>query len=139
MSTPIASFLKEIRNLVSNERQRIGFLFAAVLIGIIGFEAGILRNSMNSSAPLVIEKPVGELAAADCATSGTVAGASTESAAIPTQKPGTEACRFVGSKNSTLYHAPSCAVAKRIKPENIVCFADEAAATAKGYKPGCLK
>ncbi|MEI6650654.1 MAG: Ada metal-binding domain-containing protein [Candidatus Moraniibacteriota bacterium] len=139
MSTPIASKLKDMRILVSNERQRIGFFVAAILIGIIGFEAGILRNGMNSSAPLVIEKPVGELAAADCTSTGTVAGASAETTFSSAQKPGSEGCKFIGSKNSTLYHAPSCAVAKRIKPENIVCFADEAAATAKGYKPGCLK
>lgn len=50
-----------------------------------------------------------------------------------------ENCQFVGSKNSNKYHLPSCAPAKRIKPENLRCFVSQAAAEAAGYVPGCLK
>jgi len=31
-------------------------------------------------------------------------------------------CLFVGSKNSKKYYKPDCKYAKRIKPENIVCY-----------------
>ena len=46
-----------------------------------------------------------------------------------------EDCKYVGSKNSDKYHKPSCVWAKRIKPENLVCFSSKEEAEDKGYKP----
>lgn len=40
---------------------------------------------------------------------------------------------FVGSKNSDKYHYCHCSYAKRIKPENLVCFFSEEEAIEKGY------
>ena len=34
-------------------------------------------------------------------------------------------CLYVGSKNSKTYHKPDCKWAKRIKPENLVCYKTE--------------
>lgn len=50
-------------------------------------------------------------------------------------------CAFVGSKNSDKYHLPDCSNAKRIKPENIVCFSSKEDAESKGYQPAkdCIK
>ncbi len=48
-------------------------------------------------------------------------------------------CAFVASRNSKLYHAASCAVVKRIKDENKLCFKDAAEAVARGFSPGCVK
>ena len=31
-------------------------------------------------------------------------------------------CLYVASKNSDVYHTPGCRYAKRIKPENLICF-----------------
>jgi len=42
---------------------------------------------------------------------------------------------FVGSKNSDVYHYPSCRYAKRIKPENRVYFDTPEEAIAAGYHP----
>lgn len=36
-----------------------------------------------------------------------------------------ESCLYVGSKNSKKYHLPDCKWAKRIKPENLVCYKSE--------------
>ena len=36
-----------------------------------------------------------------------------------------EECLYVGSKNSDKYHKPDCKWAKRIKPENLVCYYSE--------------
>jgi hypothetical protein len=41
----------------------------------------------------------------------------------------------VGSKNSNVYHYPSCYEAKKIKPENLVTFPTIADACAAGYRP----
>jgi len=47
-------------------------------------------------------------------------------------------CALVGSKNSNKYHHSDCTWAKKIKPENRVCFSSEDEAKSKGYQPaGC--
>ncbi len=43
--------------------------------------------------------------------------------------------KFVGSKNSDKYHYCTCRYAKRIKPENLLCFSDEKDAQGQGYSP----
>jgi len=52
--------------------------------------------------------------------------------------PGT---KFVGSKSSNRYHHCDCRYAKRIKPENIICFSSKRDAESKGYLPCgvCIK
>lgn len=44
-----------------------------------------------------------------------------------------EECLYVGSKNSKTYHKPDCKWAKKIKPENIVCYKSEP--EVKGLNP----
>lgn len=61
------------------------------------------------------------------------------SSAKETPSEGMGKCTFVGSRNSDKYHLPSCSWAKRIKPENRVCFSSAAEAESRGYKPGCVK
>lgn len=36
-----------------------------------------------------------------------------------------EGCLYVGSKNSDIYHKPECSFAKRILPENLMCYKSE--------------
>lgn len=50
-----------------------------------------------------------------------------------------ENCPFVGSKNSDKFHIPDSAPAKRIKPENKVCFSSEEEAAEEGYEPGTIE
>lgn len=44
-----------------------------------------------------------------------------------------EGTKFVGSKSSDKYHYCTCQYAKKIKPENIVCFSSVEDAKSKGY------
>ncbi len=44
-------------------------------------------------------------------------------------------CEFVSSVNSEIYHLSGSSAAKRIKPENIVCFATRAEAERYGLRP----
>jgi len=46
-----------------------------------------------------------------------------------------KAKRYVGSKNSNVYHYPSCEWAQRIKPENEIWFSNIMEARARGYYP----
>jgi uncharacterized protein YegP (UPF0339 family) len=48
---------------------------------------------------------------------------------------GTSEGRFCGSKNSNVYHYPTCTYAKRIDPKNLIWFTDECDAKSKGYRP----
>jgi micrococcal nuclease len=43
-----------------------------------------------------------------------------------------EGCLYVASKKSKVYHSPDCKWAKRIKPENLICFHSEE--ELNGYK-----
>ena len=36
-----------------------------------------------------------------------------------------EDCLYVGSKSSDIYHKPDCKFAKKIKPENLICYKSE--------------
>jgi methylphosphotriester-DNA--protein-cysteine methyltransferase len=68
-------------------------------------------------------------------TPSTTNGAERVAAVVETNK----GCLYVGSRNSDKYHLPSCAVTKRIKPENIVCFGNAEEAAKRGYVPGCIR
>ena len=43
-------------------------------------------------------------------------------------------CKYVGSKNSDVYHLPDCPGAQRIKEENKKCFDSKAEAEKAGYR-----
>ncbi len=43
--------------------------------------------------------------------------------------------KYVGSKNSNVYHYPTCKSAQKIKPENLVTFNSAKDAQEKGYRP----
>ena len=43
--------------------------------------------------------------------------------------------KFCGSKNSDVYHYPSCSYAERISISNLIWFADYPDALALGYRP----
>ncbi len=48
---------------------------------------------------------------------------------------GNTQCKYVGSKNSNVYHLPDCPGAKRIKEENKRCFSSKEEAEKAGYRP----
>ena len=43
--------------------------------------------------------------------------------------------KYCGSRESSVYHYPSCRYVQQIKPENLIWFKDEYEAVAKGYRP----
>ncbi|NTW15034.1 MAG: hypothetical protein HGA38_01540 [Candidatus Moranbacteria bacterium] len=130
--------VSRIREVLVGERERILLLFGILLVGAIAFEAGFLAGVSKVTDPVVVSVPDSAVP-----VGGEVAGVATESAATKdaTSSGGAApgSCAFVGSRNSTLYHLPTCAVAKRIKPENVVCFSSAEDAQKKGYRAGCMK
>lgn len=136
--TTVRRVVSRVREFAVRERGRIALFFGILLVGVVSFEAGFLSGVARSSQPLVVNVPVEANV-----SGGQVAGSSTESA-VPSDAgakavPDASGCAFIGSRNSTLYHRPTCAVAKRIKPENVVCFTSAEDAQSKGYRAGCIK
>ena len=46
-------------------------------------------------------------------------------------------CNFVGSINSNVYHYLGCPEAKKIKPENLICFSSPCDAKDEGHPNPC--
>ena len=119
---------------------------ALLLFGALCFWVGQKAAEENRPADdaLWIEQlPEDELPAERAA--GQSVPATTDSAASDASAPvvpatavsaaGSAEGTYVASKSGTKYYLPSCASAKRIKDENKVWFATEAAAAAAGYAP----
>lgn len=125
-------------------RDRLLILFGVLLVGILCFEAGLLHGKATQSKPLVLSVPA--LSETVISQEGSNPSLKKESVApasgvetISAKIGGTSTCVFVGSKNSNKYHAQECAVVKRIKPENRVCFSSKEEAEQWGYVASCLK
>ena len=115
------------------EKYEIKIIMAAgiVLVSVISFEAGVLKGQDWKQAPLIIEKAAERPAPKVAGARAGVESSNVSRAGNAVKKE----CVFVGSKNSNKYHLPGCRYAKRIKPENIVCFSSAEDAKNKGYVP----
>ncbi|OGI21544.1 MAG: hypothetical protein A2808_00710 [Candidatus Moranbacteria bacterium RIFCSPHIGHO2_01_FULL_55_24] len=108
---------------------------------MLAFQAGrMIENGKASPEPLIIKIPDYGALPPEQSTGSSQTQTSMKSGLEPVATSAEKAnCLFVGSKNSDKYHLPSCAPAKRIKPENRRCFASEEEARKAGYVPGCLR
>lgn len=136
------SFLHRIKEWIEYNRQNILLLVGVLLVGALAFESGFLRGQLAQSEPLVISIPSVTESQNDektPAVAETPSANTEQKSASTVAKQETGQCPFVGSRNSNKYHLATCAVAKRIKPENKVCFASKEEAEKRGYIPSCLK
>lgn len=129
-----------------------------ILVSVISFEFGLIQGKKSQSSPLVIEKvaQAQETDSQGCSIALPGAQNSTPEAKKPTIGASTQVknqstgqanpsssvgvnCAYVGSKNSNKFYPPTCSYAKRIKPENIVCFAtaQEAISQGRTASTGC--
>lgn len=113
-------------------------LFYSVLIVLVGVASfGLGRWSVSQTADMNLQK-------------GNEAITYTQQASVSeARKEGTDVkdiqrdtnsaqdtnTQYVGSKNGTKYHLPTCPGAKQIKEENKVYFASKADAQKAGYTP----
>jgi len=132
-------FIHSWKNWLISHQKNIFLLIGILIVGLVAFESGFLKGKISQSAPLIISIP----ASAESTVIGPVTNANNENqlaVAIVTSEKQTGAnCPLVGSRNSNLYHLITCAVAKRIKPENKVCFSSKEDAEKRGYVAGCIK
>ncbi|MDP2837874.1 MAG: hypothetical protein Q8O53_01175 [Candidatus Moranbacteria bacterium] len=121
-------------------KERLLTLLGIVLVGVLCFEAGLLQGKITTEKPLQLSlSPVPTLTPSEAEASPTIQVVVTPPFESRVAQVGESQCLYVGSKNSNKYHLPTCAVAKRIKPENRVCFVSKEAAEARGYVPSCIK
>lgn len=119
----------------------IGFL----LVASLAFEAGYLQGKAAKERPLIIEntsqcpKIDPQEGKEPIRTSNGINPKTDQNSSNSSEK--AKNCAFVGSKNSNKYHLPTCQWAKRIKPENLVCFSSVEDAKDRGYQPdkNCIK
>lgn len=116
---------------------KIWLALAFILVAVLSYEAGSIRQALAEPTPLVIEVP-GVIPEAAIPERQGVASASTKGTPLDTPSAAQD-CVFVGSKNSNKYHVPASRCAKQIKAENRVCFVSADVALAKGYVAGCLE
>ena len=123
-------FLK-IKEFFLKYEQKIVLIFAFCLIAAVSFEFGVLQGQKWQQKPLIIEKPTqvpGEVSNQIQANSEAQTATQATTTKVSTATAKTANCAYVGSRNSNKFYLPTCSYAKRIKPENVVCFknADEA-------------
>lgn len=99
------------------------FVLVAILVGVAGCTSlNSNSNPTTASAPTV-----------QSATQEVNASTNASNPAATAQQTNLQSYSFVGSKNSNVYHYPSCYEAKKIKSENLVTFNTLAEACAAGY------
>lgn len=136
---------KKIGEFWEKYETKIVLIFGFLLISVISFEFGLLYDQKWQQSPIIIEKPATTQNSSPESPSVSAVNASKTMPNQKNQPSGSTTpaanCAFVGSKNSNKYHLPTCQWVKRIKPENIICFASAEDAVKKGYLPdkGCVK
>ncbi|MBP7811737.1 MAG: hypothetical protein KA054_02750 [Candidatus Moranbacteria bacterium] len=121
-------------------RDSLVLFFGVLTVGVLGFEAGFIQGMSKQQDPLRIElAPEEAMMSTETRESAPVMETGGQRIGQLLAGPSQENCSFVASRNSTLFHAATCAVVKRIKQENKLCFKDAGEAEARGLKRGCLK
>lgn len=130
---------KETKEILSKYETKIIIAVGLILVAVISFEAGFIKGKAIKENPIIIEKTCPAVSCENTqaqAKSDAPTDKKTETIQVAdTSSTENKNCAYVGSKNSNKYHLPSCQWAKRIKPENIVCFRSAEDAVAKGYQP----
>lgn len=141
MSTekPKNGHFSKIKEFWLKYEHKIILVFAFILVTVLAFEAGILKGQKTQNSALIIEKPTVCVSTPNDPQEGQkTQNLTTENVSTKIGEETPQSCQFVASKNSDKYHRADCSNARRIKPENRVCFGTEEEAQSKGYKrAGC--
>ena len=137
------TFFHNGKNWLISHQKNLLLLIGISVFGTLAFESGFLRGETSQSKPLVVSIPALIEPSVTADTSGSrqemETGGVEKVVSQASGKGTTESCLLVGSRNSNKYHLVTCAVVKRIKPENKVCFSSKEDAEKRGYVAGCIK
>lgn len=133
-------YIKKIKNFFLKNEQKIVLFVGFCLISAISFEFGVLQGQKWQQKPLVIEKPSdtpqqgvgGQNEAPSTPSNSSQAIGQAKTPERYNLKASSYPCAYVGSKSSNKFYLPTCSYAKRIKPENVVCFKTAQEAIGQG-------
>ncbi len=134
---------KETVKWCRKNENKIVLAIGIFLLVVISFEFGILQGQKWQQPPLLIKtsgsfnkQTLSDEVSNESDFKKSVKGEETTTSLTSDNKK----CVFVASKKSKKYHKADCRFAKRIKPDNKICFESKAEAEKKGYVPAhCLK
>ena len=131
--------LPKIKDFWTKNERKIVLVVTFCIVSAISFGFGALWGQKWQQKPVIIEKladiPKATENAPESQNKAQVTSQQVNQASVSTtasSPENTSKCAFVGSKNSDKFYVPTCSWAKRIKPENLVCYPDEQTALAKG-------
>jgi hypothetical protein len=139
-----------LKNFWVKYEAKIMLCVSLILVATISFEFGYMQGKEQKIDVMVIEKPAQVPKTSPEEQNSAILSPSDLSSEKVSEKTDTalgegvinqKNCAFVGSKNSNKFYPPSCSYAKRIKPENVVCFASAQEALSRGriQSTGCSK
>lgn len=140
----LMSLFRRVKEWADTHRGSLLTFVGLLLIAVLAFEGGVARERLQAAeTPLVITLPAdpGEGVSPEAVpqeTSLPRGGKTVREVSVTDSTPDAN-CTYVGSRNSNKYHRATCAVVKRIKPENRICFASKEEAEKRGYVPSCLQ
>ncbi|MCK5080775.1 MAG: hypothetical protein KAQ63_01305 [Candidatus Moranbacteria bacterium] len=135
------SNLQTAKEFIKLYQERILFGVIIVLIAVISFRAGMIKEREQQSMELKVflnneqKLNVEDKKAIALGKAVQRKGLTETVESSIVSRENEKECQFVGSKNSDKYHTMSCQWASRIKPENIVCFESVEEAERRGYIP----
>jgi hypothetical protein len=138
--------MKKVVKFVKSYQERCLFIVVVILVALISFRAGGLREKESQSSDIKISINEGtnlteeEKKLLALGTAVQRKGLADETQVLGENKTvkSIENCNFIGSKNSDKYHTPDCHWSEKIKEENRVCFETIEEARGKGYQAaGC--
>ena len=134
--------MDKLKNFLIKYEFKLVLSVGFILVALLAFQIGLIEGKKAQNKAIVIEKTV-EVAKNDsgcaCAVAGAITPESTKNSAEA--KILTPNCAYAGSRNSNKVHLPFCTYAKKIKPENLVCFKSLDDAIKQGRLPdkACIK
>lgn len=130
------NILAKMKDFWLKNEQKIMILVGFCLISAISFEFGVLQGQKWQQKPLIIEKPTETPDPGQTGQNQPPASSGSNQNQQPLSNlekmPIAKSCAYVGSKNSNKFYLPTCSFAKRIKPENVVCFQNAQDAISQG-------
>lgn len=132
----MSEYFQKIKAFFLKYEQKIVLVFGFVLISAISYEFGILQGQKWQQKPLIIEKPAETPEQGvtgqneNSGSSSDVSGPVIPKSYKPEAK--SSSCAYVGSRSSDKFYLSTCSYAKRVKPENLVCFKSAQEAIGQG-------
>ncbi len=125
-----------IKEFFLKHESKIVLFIGFCLISGISYEFGVLQGQKWQQEPLIIERPIETpKEGVSSSNEASVVPSNVSSSVLPAKAPTSISatdCTYVGSKNSNKFYLPTCSYAKRVKPENLVCFKSAEQAIGQG-------